>query len=139
MKAFLGELCGWLCDLKAGELAPIDLRSTALTVLCEFEFEFVDSAYKRKQAQLAARKNRDGADETDIYEGISNEQLKDSDIGRCINFIRLHERKEQRDNRKKATVLLERMTRTFRGGRRRHQAQQGAVVHRGRFNRCEPL
>lgn len=107
---FLDEIRYWLCDREKGDLAPLDLRNTALDLLLGFDLEGVSSTRKKIRAALAAKRKSD--DTTDAYEGITANQLRDSRIGESLNFVRTHPN-ESLDNKSKATTLLERMCRTF--------------------------
>jgi len=106
---FLEEMSGWLSDLERRELGPLDLRTAALDILLGFDFEGVSSV-RKKQAQ--AKADRSNRIDTDIYEGVNSDQLKSCTLGGAVNFVRTAPQ-ETRDNRLKATTMLERMSRCF--------------------------
>jgi len=105
---FLQELGNWMCTGR--QLAPIDLRSTALDALSLIKIEHAEGGKEIKQ-----KKNKNGdVDDLDRYEGVSKEQLKGSNLGYAANFLRQHP-SETTENRNKASYLLQRMSRAFAG------------------------
>ena len=117
---FLNLICDWIWDEELNMPAPLDLRQTALSALLLFEMEGVMSAYKKKrrfdQMKKEYRRKQDtlfeSIDEVDQYNGITHEQLINSNLGKCIKNILFYPG-EISANKQKATILLERMSRIF--------------------------
>lgn len=91
----LGE---WLMDLRKSELAPLELRSTALDILLGFPVEREEEDIKSEC--------------TGPVKALSRDNLTPSIIGSCINTLRLHA-SETAANRSKCAALLERFSRAF--------------------------
>jgi hypothetical protein len=104
---FLKEISNWMCSGK--QLAPIDLRTTALNAMALFKIEHAEGG---KVVKLKAK--NDDVEDLDDFEGVNKDQLKESNLGFAANTVRQHP-SETSENRAKASYLLQRMSRAFAG------------------------
>lgn len=101
----LGELSGWLYDLRRGEPAPFELRSTALDILLKVPVA---------GEVAAAKEDRHGGIDLSQFHGLSREELQPTTLGGAVNALRLHQH-ETSSNRSKCVRLLERLSSAFSG------------------------
>lgn len=131
-EGILNELGLWLVDGTSAELAPVDLRVAALSILDMFpyagiRFSGVNGSSKKRIASMGqddddapAKKSAKSTPgmvsaETYSYEGVTSEDLENAKhLGWAINFLRMSKH-ETPANRTAATKLLERFSRVFRG------------------------
>lgn len=109
----LDELSNWLYDMERNELGPLDLRSLALELLLCFEVRGIRKVGAVKEDdEFDEAKAAKKVDDLDAYRGICREDLQGTSLGTAVNRLRTNAL-ETENNKKIATLLLQRLSRAF--------------------------